>query len=240
MAAIISITGLTKKYGSFVAVNNLTLRVSKGEFFGFLGPNGAGKTTTINALVGLANITQGTITVGGHDVVREFRDARKLIGLAPQEFNFDRYLTAQEVLLYQAGYFGISKKNALPRALHLLEQFGLLKKKSSNVMKLSGGQKRRLLLARALIHQPQILILDEPTAGVDVELRMELWKFLEDENKKGLTIFLTTHYLEEAEKLCRRIAIIHNGTLVACGDKSKLLRNKKLHDLYLSLTKKND
>ena len=234
----ISIKSLTKKYGDLTAVNNLSLEVKEGEFFGFLGPNGAGKTTTINSIVGLVNFQHGNIGVFGHDVIRDFRNARRLIGLSPQEFNFDRYLTVEEILVYQAGYYGIKKKDCRARAEELLRQFGLYDKMNATPPKLSGGMKRRLTLARALIHEPKLLILDEPTAGMDVELRLEMWEYLRKANKKGLTIFLTTHYLEEAEELCGRIGIIHLGKLIKFGSKKEIVKDKKLQDVFLELTKK--
>lgn len=236
----ISIQNLTKKYGELTAVNNLSLEVKEGEFFGFLGPNGAGKTTTINSVVGLVNFQQGNIDVFGHDVVRDFRNARKFIGLSPQEFNFDRYLTVQDILAYQAGYYGIKKRDCKAKAEELMMQFGLFEKRNATPPKLSGGMKRRLTLARALIHEPKLLILDEPTAGMDVKLRLEMWDFLKRENKKGLTIFLTTHYLEEAEELCGRIGIIHLGKLIKFGSKREIVKDKRLQDVFLELTKKEE
>jgi len=206
---------LTKRYGDFLAVDDVSLRVEAGDFFGFLGPNGAGKTTTINAIVGLATISAGSIEIFGHDNVREWRTARRLIGLAPQEYNFDRYLSIRDILIYQAGYYGVRPRAVRERADALLERFGLASKAKETYIKLSGGMKRRLTLARALIHEPKLLILDEPTAGVDVELRIELWDLLRELNAGGTTIILTTHYLEEAESLCRNIAIIEGGRIVA-------------------------
>ncbi|MEB3198292.1 MAG: ABC transporter ATP-binding protein [Candidatus Sericytochromatia bacterium] len=219
----IAVRGLRKTYGDFTAVDGITFEVQPGDFFAFLGPNGAGKTTTINALVGLARYAEGTIALFGADVQRDFRQARSVVGLAPQEFNFDRYLTVEEILLYQAGYFGVPRSVARERARALLSQFSLWDKRDKDVSKLSGGMKRRLTLARALIHGPRVLILDEPTAGVDLALRLELWDFLRALNAEGMTIFLTTHYLEEAEQLCNRVAIIHQGQLAALDDKRTLL-----------------
>ncbi len=210
-----------------------------GDFFGFLGPNGAGKTTSINAIVGLARTTAGTIKVFGYDNLKQWRDARRLIGLAPQEYNFDRYLSIRDILIYQAGYFGLRPREVSDRADMLLEQFGLASKAKQDYMKLSGGMKRRLTLARAMIHSPKLLILDEPTAGVDVELRLELWDLLRKLNGEGMTIFLTTHYLEEAEALCRNIGIIRAGKLVALEPTRDLLERegKKLQDVFLELTR---
>lgn len=217
----------------------MSLRVAAGDFFGFLGPNGAGKTTTINAMVGLANLTAGSIRIFGLDAHADWRAARRAIGLAPQEYNFDRYLSIRDVLIFQAGYYGLRAKDVAARADELLERFGLSSKAKVEFTKLSGGMKRRLTLARALIHSPQLLILDEPTAGVDVELRLELWQLLRDLNAQGMTIFLTTHYLEEAEALCRNLAIIRQGKVVAAAPTHELLAEKgrSLQDVFLELTR---
>ena len=208
-----------------------------GDFFGFLGPNGAGKTTTINAIVGLARLNGGSIRVFGYDNLTQWREARRFIGLAPQEYNFDRYLSIRDILIYQAGYFGIRARDVSERADMLLERFGLASKSKLDYLKLSGGQKRRLTLARALINSPQLLILDEPTAGVDVELRLELWDLLQQLNREGMTIFLTTHYLEEAERLCRDVGIIRAGKLVAHEPMLGLLQRKGmgLQEVFLEL-----
>jgi ABC-2 type transport system ATP-binding protein len=229
---------LVKRYGDFVAVDGVSLRVEAGEFYGFLGPNGAGKTTTINAIVGLAHKTSGTISVLGYDNATQWRQARRLVGVSPQEFNFDRYLSIRDVLIYAAGYFGLRGKAVDDRADMLLDRFGLTSKAKLEYTKLSGGQKRRLTLARALIHEPKVLILDEPTAGVDVELRLELWEWLRALNAEGLTVFLTTHYLEEAEELCKRIAIIRAGRIVAEKPTRELIADgASLQDVFLELTK---
>lgn len=210
-----------------------------GDFFAFLGPNGAGKTTTINAIVGLAKVTSGTIRIYGYDNSAQWRIARRLVGLAPQEYNFDRYLSIRDILIYQGGYFGLRPREVADRADMLLDRFGLASKAKQDYMKLSGGMKRRLTLARALVHSPQLLILDEPTAGVDVELRLELWSMLRELNAGGMTIFLTTHYLEEAEELCRNVGIIRNGKLVALQTTASLLERegKRLQDVFLELTR---
>jgi len=219
-------------------VDGISLRVEAGEFFGFLGPNGAGKTTTINAVVGLAQRSAGTISILGYDNETQWRQARRLVGVSPQEFNFDRYLSIRDVLIYAAGYFGLRGREVAERADMLLERFGLTSKAKVEYTRLSGGQKRRLTLARALIHQPKVLILDEPTAGVDVELRLELWAWLRLLNAEGLTIFLTTHYLEEAEELCRRIAIIRGGRIVAEKPTRELIaEGASLQDVFLELTR---
>jgi len=234
----INIQGLVKRYGDFTAVDGISLSVEEGAFFGLLGPNGAGKTTTINAIVGLANITQGSIALFGHDVVRDWRAARRSVGLAPQEYNFDRYLNIRDVLIFQAGYYGLRGRAVERRADELLERFALTSKAKQVYTRLSGGMKRRLTLARALMHEPRLLILDEPTAGVDVELRLELWQFLRDLNAGGTTIVLTTHYLEEAETLCDRIGIIEAGRLVALETTSKLVGERSLQDVFLELTRR--
>ena len=214
------------------------MRVEAGEFFGFLGPNGAGKTTTINAIVGLARPDRGTIRVFGHDNRDAWREARRAIGLAPQEYNFDRYLSIRDILIFQAGYFGLRGPAVNARADMLLERFGLASKARQDYMKLSGGMKRRLTLARALIHEPKLVILDEPTAGVDVELRLELWSLLRELNGDGLTIFLTTHYLEEAEELCKTIAIVRQGKIVTQKPTQELISSgSSLQDVFLELTR---
>ena len=219
-------------------MDDISLRVEAGEFFGFLGPNGAGKTTTINAIVGLAQFTQGSISVFGHDNREQWREARRTIGLAPQEYNFDRYLSIRDVLIFQAGYFGLRGPQVKRRADLLLERFGLASKAKQEYTRLSGGMKRRLTLARALIHEPKLVILDEPTAGVDVELRLELWQLLRELNGDGLTIFLTTHYLEEAEELCKNIAIVRDGRIVTQKATHELIADgSSLQDVFLELTR---
>lgn len=232
----IEIDQLVKRYGNFTAVDGISLTVQAGEFFGLLGPNGAGKTTTINAIVGLAKITSGTIRLFGHDVERDWRAARRTVGLAPQEYNFDRYLNIRDILVYQAGYYGLRGRAVERRTDELLEYFDLGSKAKQVFTRLSGGMKRRLTIARALIHDPQLLILDEPTAGVDVELRIELWSFLRKLNAEGRTIILTTHYLEEAEELCQRIAIIEAGKIVALKPTRELVGDRSLQDVFLELT----
>ena len=214
------------------------MSVEDGEFYGFLGPNGAGKTTTINAIVGLAQKSAGSISIMGYDNQTQWREARRLLGVSPQEFNFDRYLSIRDVLIYAAGYFGLRGSEVAGRADKLLERFGIASKSNVEFTKLSGGQKRRLSLARALIHRPKILILDEPTAGVDVELRIELWDWLRQLNSEGMTIFLTTHYLEEAEALCKRIAIIRAGRIVVEKPTAELIAGRdSLQDVFLELVR---
>ena len=220
----LSIKNLHKSYLNVKAVDGISLDIEEGDFFGFLGPNGAGKTTTINCVIGLANFNHGKIEVFGKDIKKDYREARRLIGISPQEYNFDPYLNIMDVLLYQAGYYGISKKDAMPRVKELLKRFNLDWKTEVDFRKLSGGMKRRLTLARSLVHEPKLLILDEPTAGVDVELRLEIHRYLKELNEKGVTILLTSHYIEEVEKLCNKICIINNGKIIA-NDNTKNLVN---------------
>jgi len=236
VSAALHIAGLVKRYGDFTAVDGISFDVAEGEFFGLLGPNGAGKTTTINAIVGLAKISGGSISLFGHDVVRDWRAARRTVGLAPQEYNFDRYLNIRDCLIFQAGYYGLKGPAIAKRADMLLERFELTSKAKEPYTKLSGGMKRRLTLARALIHEPRLLILDEPTAGVDVELRLELWALLRELNAAGTTIILTTHYLEEAQDLCDRIGIIQGGRVVAMEATETLIGDRSLQDVFLELT----
>lgn len=233
----ISIKNLVKKYNGEEAVNNISFDIQQGEFFGFLGPNGAGKTSTINAITGIANFDSGKIEIFGNDVVKDYRAARKFIGLVPQEFNFDPFLNTYQTLIYQGGYYGIPKIKIEKKALDLLKLFKIDNKKNVTFRSLSGGMKRRLNIARALIHDPKILILDEPTAGVDVELRHYLWKFLEDLNKKGVTIFLTTHYIEEAEKLCDRVCIINKGKIIEIDSKKQLIAKFAKSHINITLKK---
>ena len=237
-APALRVRDLVKRYRDFTAVDGISLEVARGDFFAFLGPNGAGKTTTINAIVGLATITSGTIEIFGHDNASDWRTARRLVGLAPQEYNFDRYLSIRDVLIFQAGYYGLRGAAVRRRADDLLERFDLTSKARQPYTRLSGGMKRRLTLARALMHEPRLLILDEPTAGVDVELRIELWQFLRELKAAGTTIVLTTHYLEEAEELCDRIAIIEAGKIVALDRTSTLIGNRSLQDVFLELTRR--
>ena len=234
----LKIDHLVKRYGDFTAVNDISFDVPEGEFFGLLGPNGAGKTTTINSIVGLSRLTSGSIRLFGLDVTTDWRAARRMVGLSPQEYNFDRYLNIRDLLIYQAGYYGFHGKDVEDRADELLEQFDLTSKAKQLYTRLSGGMKRRLTIARALMHRPRLLILDEPTAGVDVELRLELWSFLRQLNRDGTTIILTTHYLEEAEELCARIGIIETGRIVALETTRKLVGDRTLQDVFLELTRR--
>ena len=209
---------LKKTYSTGVlALDSISLEVEAGRFFGLLGPNGAGKTTLINSIVSLARPDSGSVEVFGRDAYLEFREARRMIGVSPQEINLDKFLTVEETMLFHAGYYGVPKEKAKERTGELLERFALTDKRKQRVNTLSGGMKRRVLFARALMHDPKVLFLDEPTAGVDVELRYKLWGYIRELNRGGLTILLTTHYLEEAEALCEEIALINGGRIVAQG-----------------------
>ncbi len=232
----ISIKNLTKFYHKFQALDNVSFQIQRGDFFAFLGPNGAGKTTTINAITGLSNYQSGQVQVFGYDTTSEYLQSRRLVGLCAQEFNFDPFLTIHQLLVYQAGYFGVLPAEASRRADALLERFRLGEKRNAKHRALSSGMKKRLLLCRALIHDPEILILDEPTAGCDLELKFLIWDYLTQLNKEGKTIFLTTHYMEEAEKLCRTIGIINHGRLVRIGEKKAVLQDKSLEAVFLELT----
>jgi ABC-2 type transport system ATP-binding protein len=217
----ISFKHLTKNYGSLVALNDVSLEIEEGEFFGLLGPNGAGKTTLISILAGLCRPTTGSVEVMGHDVQTDFRAARRLLGIVPQELVFDPFFTVRETLQFQSGYFGI--KNNGEWIDEILHHLGLADKANKNMRALSGGMKRRVLVAQALVHRPPVIVLDEPTAGVDVELRQSLWKFISRLNQEGHTIVLTTHYLEEAQELCGRIAMLKKGEIVALDTTANLL-----------------
>jgi len=223
-SSALAIEGLQKTYDNgVVALKGVSLEVAQGDFFALLGPNGAGKSTLINIVSGLVKKSQGTVAINGLSIDGDHQAAKLHLGVVPQEFNFGIFEKVLDVVLDQAGYYGIPRKEALPRALKLLSALGLADKKDQQSRFLSGGMKRRLMIARALVHQPTLLILDEPTAGVDIELRREMWDFLTDLNKKGVTIILTTHYLEEAEQLCRNVAIINQGEIAAQGEIKKLL-----------------
>ena len=223
MSLAISTTELTKDYGDVRALDGLSLDVERGEFFGLLGPNGAGKTTFINVLVGLVSGSGGAASVFGHDVADDYREARSRIGLAPQEFNVDRFFPIHEVLVHQAGYHGIPKGEAADRADEALRTVGIYDKRDSRFDWLSGGMKRRFMLARALVSDPELLILDEPTAGVDVELRHDLWEIITGLNDEGTTVLLTTHYIEEAERLCDEVAIMDDGRKITVASPDELM-----------------
>jgi len=222
------VTGLKKRYaGGTEALKGVSLTVPAGELFALLGPNGAGKTTLIGIITGLVTPTGGTASVFGIDIEKEPERARAMIGLCGQEINFDPWMKPLDILVNQAGYYGIPRSLAIPRAKKLLADLGLAEKSDQIGFKLSGGMKRRLMIARALIHEPKLLILDEPTAGVDVELRRSMWDYLTGLTKEGITILLTTHYLEEAERLAKRVAIINKGDIIANGTMDEILA---LHD----------
>ena len=217
----------------FKALDRVSLEVEEGEFFGLLGPNGAGKTTLISILAGLARATEGRVQVHGHDVQADYAIARRLLGVVPQELVFDPFFSVREALKIQSGYFGVKGNDAWID--ELLESLGLADKAGSNMRQLSGGMKRRVLVAQALVHKPRVIVLDEPTAGVDVELRQTLWQFIARLNKQGHTVLLTTHYLEEAEALCSRIAMLKQGQVVALERTSDLLRSATAQVLRLKL-----
>jgi ABC-2 type transport system ATP-binding protein len=213
---------VAKSFGSFTALNGVSLEVEQGEFFGLLGPNGAGKTTLISIIAGLTRATSGTARVMGHDVVRDYREARRALGVVPQELVFDPFFTVREALRIQSGYYGIRDNDAWID--EVIENLDLTSKADTNMRALSGGMKRRVLVGQALVHKPPVIVLDEPTAGVDVELRQALWRFIRRLNRDGHTIVLTTHYLEEAEALCGRIAMLKQGQVVALDTTQNLLR----------------
>jgi ABC-2 type transport system ATP-binding protein len=235
----LEIADLVKRYPTGTeALRGVSLEIEAGEFFALLGPNGAGKSTLIHCTTGLAQPTSGAIRVFGHDAIDHYEQARVAVGLAPQDLNLDWFLTLEETLDYHGGYFGMPRRERRERAKELLEAFSLTEKRNERTRTLSGGMKRRLILARALMHRPKLLILDEPTAGVDVELRLELWHYVQRINEEGTTILLTTHYLEEAEQLCDRIAFINGGQIVAQGRSSDLAAQygvTSLEDAYLEL-----
>jgi ABC-2 type transport system ATP-binding protein len=239
MEPALSIDDLVKRYPTGVeALRGVSLQIEAGEFFGLLGPNGAGKSTLIHCSTGLAGPTSGAISIFGHDAIGDYEQARLSVGLAPQELNLDWFLTVEETLDYHGGYFGMPRRERRERSRELLEAFSLTEKRDERNRTLSGGMKRRLVLARALMHRPRLLILDEPTAGVDVELRLELWQYVQRINGEGTTILLTTHYLEEAEELCDRIAFINEGQIVAQGSTDELAGEfgvTSLEDAYLEL-----
>jgi len=235
----LQIENLVKRYPTGTeALKGVDLSIAEGQFFGLLGPNGAGKSTLIHCTTGLAAPTSGAIRIFGHDAVSHYEQARLAVGLAPQDLNLDWFLTVEETLDYHGGYFGMPRRERRERCKELLEAFSLVEKKDDRTRTLSGGMKRRLILARALMHRPRLLILDEPTAGVDVELRLELWHYVQRINAEGTTILLTTHYLEEAEQLCDHIAFINGGEIVAHGTSDELAARYEvdsLEDAYLAL-----
>jgi ABC-2 type transport system ATP-binding protein len=236
MTSALSIRQLTKTYANgFQALKGIDLDVEEGDFFALLGPNGAGKSTTIGILSTLVNKSGGAVEVFGHDLDRDPSGLKRCLGVVPQEFNFNQFEKCFDILTTQAGYYGIPLKLAKERAEQYLTQLGLWDKRDSASRELSGGMKRRLMIARALIHQPRLLILDEPTAGVDIELRRSMWSFLTELNQQGITIILTTHYLEEAEQLCRHIGIIDHGRIVERSSMKDLLKTLHVETFLLDL-----
>jgi ABC-2 type transport system ATP-binding protein len=235
----LQVRDLVKRYpNGFEALKGVSLEIGRGEFFGLLGPNGAGKSTMIHCITGLARPTSGSVEIFGHDAVNNYREARESVALAPQEINLDMFLTLEETLDLHGGYFGMSKADRRERSAELLEAFSLTSKRRERTRTLSGGMKRRLTLARALMHRPRLLILDEPTAGVDIELRLELWQYIERINSEGTSVMLTTHYLEEAERMCDHIAFINHGEIAAQGTIPELCARygvSTLEDAYLAL-----
>ena len=234
MSVAVSIKQLHKQFGDLTALNGIDLDINEGEIFGLLGPNGAGKSTLISIMAGLCRADSGQVTIMGRDVVKQATASRRMLGVVPQELLFDPFFKVREVLEIQAGYFGVDRKN---RAWieELLESLGLADKANSNMRALSGGMKRRVLIAQALVHKPKVLVLDEPTAGVDVDLRQSLWSFVERLHNDGTTVLLTTHYLEEAEALCERIGIMNHGDLVALDSRAGLMKRYSHYQLKLRL-----
>lgn len=236
MTAALEIKNLKKTYDSgVVALRGIDLVVEQGDFYALLGPNGAGKSTTIGIVTSLVNKTAGTVKVFGYDLDTDLVQAKQQIGLVPQEFNFNPFETVQQIVVNQAGYYGVPHREALKRSEKYLKQSGLSEKRHERAGMLSGGMKRRLMIARALMHEPRLLILDEPTAGVDIELRREMWDFLRNLNAQGTTIILTTHYLEEAEMLCRNIGIIQSGELIENTSMKTLLSKLQFETFIFDL-----
>lgn len=233
---MLQIEHLTKRYGEKVAVDDVSLTIPKGSFFGLLGQNGAGKSSIIHCITGIGKITGGRISLDGVDVETEYKVARSKVGLSPQEFNVDIFLTPVQLLDYVGGYYGIPKSIRMARIDELLSQFNLDAHRTKKFMELSGGLKRRVILARALIHKPQLLILDEPTAGVDVEQRHQLWEYLREQNEQGTTIILTSHYLEEIEALCNDIAVLQKGKIVVHETKEEFTKHGSVEKKYLEIT----
>lgn len=242
---MLEIKDLLKVYGSGkdqkVAVDHINLTVKRGAFFGLLGPNGAGKSTTIHCITGIAQPTSGQILIDGVDVVKEYKLARTKVGLSPQEFNVDIFSTPAQLMDYMGGYYGIKAEERKVRVDELIKRFDLEEHRDKKFQKLSGGLKRRAMLGRALVHTPDLLILDEPTAGVDVEQRRDLWAYLKELNESGKTIILTSHYLEEIQYLCNEIAIINHGKIVAEGTKEEFMAGgKTVEERYLEITREDD
>ena len=237
MTDALRIENLRKTYGSgFEALKGIDLQVRQGDFFALLGPNGAGKSTTLGIVCSLVNKSSGKVTVFGHDIDTDLSRAKMTLGVVPQEMNFNQFEKVIDIVVTQAGYYGIPAKKAVVSAERYLRQLGLWDRRNSPARSLSGGMKRRLMIARALVHEPKLLILDEPTAGVDIELRRSMWTFLEDLNKQGTTIILTTHYLEAAEALCRNIAIIDKGEIIQDTSMRDLLKQLSVESFLLDLS----
>ncbi|MBM3350784.1 MAG: ABC transporter ATP-binding protein [Betaproteobacteria bacterium] len=234
-SSVVKINGIHKHFGGLHALKGIDLTIEQGEFFGLLGPNGAGKSTLINILAGLTKPTSGRVSVMGFDVDQQYQQARKLLGVVPQELVFDPFFNVREMLRFQAGYFGRGRENDA-WVDEILEGLGLTEKAHTNMRRLSGGMKRRALIAQALAHRPPVIVLDEPTAGVDVELRQMLWEFIKRLNREGHTIILTTHYLEEAETLCRRVAMMKQGEIVALDSTVNMLNQFSGKNLVLKLS----
>jgi len=236
MTPALTIRGLKKTYpNGFEALKGIDLTVEQGDFFGLLGPNGAGKSTTLNIITSLVRKSAGQVKVFEHDIDVDFSSAKKNLGVVPQEFNFNQFDKVFDVVATQAGFYGIPRPLAVERTEKYLKKLGLWEKRDSTSRMLSGGMKRRLMIARALVHEPKILILDEPTAGVDIELRRSMWEFLQEINASGTTIVLTTHYLEEAESLCRNLAIIDQGRIVEDSSTRELLRRLNTETFILDV-----
>ena len=236
MTDALTIDNLCKTYDNgFQALKGISLRVEQGDFFALLGPNGAGKSTTIGILCSLVNKTSGQVKILGHDIDTALSQAKARVGLVPQEFNFSIFERVQDIVVNQAGYYGVPRQTALTRSAQLLKSLGLWDKRNQVARNLSGGMKRRLMIARALVHCPDMLILDEPTAGVDIELRRSMWEFLQGINKQGTTIILTTHYLEEAESLCRNIAIMNHGKVIENTSMPALLQQLDVETFVLDV-----
>jgi len=234
MTPAVTVSGISKTYGSIKALDNINFTIDQGSFFGLLGPNGAGKSTLINIMSGLTNASAGNIDVMGYNVRTNWRKTRMTLGVVPQELAYDPFFTVREMMRLQSGFFGLNSSN-YEWIEEILEHLGLSEKAKENIGNLSGGMKRRLLIAQALVHRPKVVVLDEPTAGVDVEQRRSLWKYFRALNKKGHTIILTTHYLEEAETNCDRIGILHHGKIKVIEEKTKLLNRYPYRILNLRL-----
>ncbi len=239
--AALEIQNLVKRYASGqLALDGISFTVEQGDFYALLGPNGAGKSTTIGIICSLVNKTSGCVKILGKDIDKEFNQAKRMIGLVPQEFNFNNFDPVEEIVAHQAGYYGIDRITAREKTQYNLQRLGLWEKRKTTARELSGGMKRRLMIARALVHDPQLLILDEPTAGVDIEIRRSMWDLLQDLNASGKTIILTTHYLEEAETLCKNVGIINHGNIIINAPMRDLLDQLKKETFILYLANAMD